>query len=67
MLQDDTIEYPVQIQGKVRGKITVPADADAAAVEAMALADERIAALLDGTAPRKVIVVPGRIVNIIPG
>jgi len=67
MLQDDTIEYPVQIQGKVRGKISVPADANAKAVEAVALADERIAALLDGTPPRKVIVVPGKIVNIIPG
>ena len=66
MLRNDSIEYPVQLKGKVRAKITMPADADAAAVEAAALADDRIAALLDGTPPRKVIVVQGKIVNIIP-
>jgi leucyl-tRNA synthetase len=64
-LTDDTIEMPVQILGKVRGKITVPADADPKAVEALALADERIAEQLEGKNVAKVIVVPGRIVNII--
>ncbi|MCH2135129.1 MAG: leucine--tRNA ligase [Phycisphaerales bacterium] len=66
MLQDDTLELPVQIKGKVRGRIEVPANADPATVETITLADERIAELLNGATPRKVIVVPGRIVNIIP-
>ncbi len=65
MLVADTIEYPVQILGKMRGKITVPAGADAKAVEAAALADEKIAALLAGKTVRKLIVVPGKIVNIV--
>jgi leucyl-tRNA synthetase len=66
MLHDDSIEYPIQFKGRIRAKITLPADADAAAVEAAVLADERITTLLEGAAPRKVIVVPGKIVNIIP-
>ncbi|MBZ0171666.1 MAG: class I tRNA ligase family protein, partial [Phycisphaerales bacterium] len=65
MLTDDEIEIPVQILGKVRGKVTVPADADQKAMEAAALGDERIKALLEGKTVRKVIVVPGRLVNIV--
>jgi leucyl-tRNA synthetase len=65
LLVDDTVEYPVQINGKVRGRVTVAADADAAAVEAAALADEKVRASLDGSTPTKVIVVPGRMVNIV--
>jgi leucyl-tRNA synthetase len=65
MLVADTIEYPVQINGKVRGHVTVAADLDAAAVEAAALADEKVVASLAGATPRKVIVVPGRMVNIV--
>jgi leucyl-tRNA synthetase len=64
-LVDDTVEYPVQVNGKVRGRFEVAADADPATVEAKALADERIVALLDGKTPKKVIVVPGRMVNIV--
>ncbi len=64
-LVDETIEYPVQVNGKVRGRITVATDADMAAVEAAALTDERIVASLDGGTPRKVIVIPGRMVNIV--
>ena len=64
-LVDDTIEYPVQVNGKLRGHVTVPADADAAAVEAAALADARVAAAVDGATPKKVIVVPGRMVNVV--
>lgn len=67
MLQESTIELPVQIKGKIRSKIQLPADADEATVKEIALADERIAELLDGSEIRKIIVVPGRIVNIIPG
>ncbi len=61
----ETIEYPIQVNGKVRSRVTVAADAGASDVEAAALADERIALLLAGKAPRKVIVVPGRLVNVV--
>ncbi|GAA5045755.1 leucine--tRNA ligase [Nocardia callitridis] len=65
LLVDESVEYPIQVNGKVRSRIQVPADADKGAIEAAALADEKIAALLDGAAPRKLIVVPGRLVNIV--
>jgi len=65
MLTDDEVEIAVQILGKVKARITVPADADKAALEKLALADETIAGLLDGKTVRKVIVVPGRLVNIV--
>ncbi len=64
-LVDDTVELAVQINGKVRSRIVVPADADASAIEAVALADAKVVASLGGQAPRKVIVVPGRAVNIV--
>jgi leucyl-tRNA synthetase len=65
MLVDDTVEVPVQIMGKVRGRIVVPSDADAAAMEAAALADERIRELIEGKTVRKVVVIPGRLVNVV--
>jgi leucyl-tRNA synthetase len=65
MLVDDEIEIPVQILGKLRSKITVPADADETTMRERALADDRIAKLLEGKTVRKVIVVPGRLVNIV--
>ncbi|WP_319452902.1 MULTISPECIES: leucine--tRNA ligase [unclassified Mycobacterium] len=64
-LVEDTIEYPVQVNGKVRGRVTVAADADADALEAAALADEKVAAFLAGATPKKIIVVAGRLVNIV--
>jgi leucyl-tRNA synthetase len=64
-LVEDTVEYPVQVNGKVRGRITVPADADADAVEAAALADEKVRTSLAGATPKKVIVVAGRLVNLV--
>ena len=64
-LVEDTVEYPVQVNGKVRGRVTVPADADADNVEAAALADEKVVAFLDGRTPKKVIVVAGRLVNVV--
>ena len=66
LLVDDTVEYPIQVKGKVRARITVAADAPAADIEAAALADEKIVELLAGVAPRKVVVVPGRMVSIVP-
>ena len=65
LAKEDTIEMPVQINGKLRAKITVPADADAAQLEAAAKADPRIAELLAGKADREIVVVPGRMVNIV--
>jgi len=64
-LVEDTVEYPVQVNGKVRGRITVPADADADSVEAAALADEKVQTSLAGATPKKVIVVAGRLVNLV--
>jgi leucyl-tRNA synthetase len=64
-LVEDTVEYPVQVNGKVRGHVTVPADADADTLEAAALADEKVLAFLNGATPKKVIVVAGRLVNIV--
>ncbi len=64
-LVDDTIEYPVQVNGKVRGRIIVATDADPATIEAVALADDKVIAATDGKSPKKVIVVPGRMVNIV--
>ncbi|WP_405148937.1 leucine--tRNA ligase [Nocardia salmonicida] len=66
LLVADSVEYPIQVKGKVRSRIQVPADADSAAIEAAALADEKVIALLEGQAPRKIIVVPGKMVNIVP-
>ncbi|MEX2214261.1 MAG: leucine--tRNA ligase [Phycisphaeraceae bacterium] len=65
LLVESTVDYPVQVNGKMRGKITVPADADDQAIEAAARADEKVAAQLEGKTIRKVIVVKGRMVNII--
>ncbi|ASW88489.1 leucine--tRNA ligase [Mycobacterium marseillense] len=64
-LVDDTVEYPVQVNGKVRGRVTVAADADQDTLKAAALADEKVQAFLAGANPRKVIVVPGRLVNLV--
>ncbi len=65
LLVEDTVEIPIQVKGKVRSRVTVAADADEATVTATALADEKVAVLLDG-APRKVIYVPGKMINIVP-
>jgi leucyl-tRNA synthetase len=65
LLVDDTVEVPVQVNGKVRSRIMVAADADQATMEATALADPKVQAALGGNAPKKVIVVPGRMVNIV--
>jgi leucyl-tRNA synthetase len=64
-LVDDTVEYPIQVNGKVRSRVTVPSSATQDEVRAAALAEEKITALIDGGEPRKVIVVPGRLVNVV--
>ncbi len=65
MLVDDQVEVPVQVNGKVRAKIMLPAKADKAQAEAVALADERVRELLNGQTPKKVIVVPGKLINFV--
>ena len=67
LLVDETIEIPVQVNGKVRGTVRVASDADQAEMEAVARADERIAALLADGQIRKVVVVPRRLVNFVVG
>lgn len=64
-LTDAHVEIVVQIMGKVRGKITIASDADEKSTEAAALADPHIVELLKDKTVRKVIVVPGRLVNIV--
>ncbi len=64
-LQRDEIELMLQINGKLRGSILVPAAADKAHIEAAALASEAFIKQAEGAAPKKVIVVPGRLVNIV--
>ncbi|GAA2822069.1 leucine--tRNA ligase [Saccharopolyspora taberi] len=64
-LVEDTVEYPIQFNGKVRSRIVVAASAGQDEVKAAALADEKVVAALDGREPRKVIVVPGRLVNVV--
>ncbi|WP_373324834.1 leucine--tRNA ligase [Actinocatenispora rupis] len=64
-LTADAVVYPVQVNGKVRGRVEVASDADDATVQAAALADEKVAAALAGRTPRKVIVVSGRMVSIV--
>jgi leucyl-tRNA synthetase len=65
LLQRESVPIVVQVNGKRRDEIQVPADADAAALEAAALASEKVRKHLDGREPRKVIVVPGRLVNVV--
>jgi leucyl-tRNA synthetase len=65
LLVEDSTEYPIQVNGKVRSRITVPAAAGEDEVRTAALADPKVAELLAGAEPRKVIVVPGRLVNVV--
>jgi leucyl-tRNA synthetase len=65
LLVEDSVEYPVQVNGKVRSRVSVAADADQATVHAAAMADDKVIAALAGAIPKKVIVVAGRMVNIV--
>jgi leucyl-tRNA synthetase len=64
-LHRDTLALVVQVNGKVRAQIDVPADADKATVEETALAASNVQRFIDGKTVRKIIVVPGRLVNIV--
>ena len=65
LLIEDTVTLPIQINGKRRAEITVPKDMTPAEVEKLVLADDAVAKALGGAAPKKLIVVPGRIVNVV--
>jgi leucyl-tRNA synthetase len=65
LIQEDTVEIPVQIKGKLRSKVIVPAGADREALEAAARADAKISELLADQTVVKVVVVPGRLINFV--
>jgi leucyl-tRNA synthetase len=65
-LTRDTVPLVIQVKGKVRGSLEVPADADAATLERLALESDVAAKWLEGLPPRRVIVVPGKLVNLVP-
>ncbi|MCP9824022.1 leucine--tRNA ligase [Synechococcus sp. EJ6-Ellesmere] len=65
-LIQDTVPLVIQVKGKVRGQLEVPADADAATLERLALESDIARKWLEGQAPRRVIVVPGKLVNLVP-
>lgn len=67
LLVEDTLLIPVQVNGKLRDKITVPADASKDQFEQAALASEKVRAFVDGKTIRKMIVVPRKLVNIVVG
>jgi leucyl-tRNA synthetase len=61
----EQLEYPVQVNGKVRARLRLPADTEPSALQHAALQHPRVVELLAGAAPRKIIVVPGRLVSIV--
>ncbi|MDP1668907.1 leucine--tRNA ligase [Phaeovulum sp.] len=65
LLAEDTVTLPIQINGKRRAEITVAKDMPTSEVEKLVLAEETVARVLAGQAPKKLIVVPGRIVNVV--
>ena len=65
LVKADEIEIPVQINGKLKAKLLVPAGIDAAGLEVAALADEAVKQALAGATPKKVIVVPKKLVNLV--
>jgi leucyl-tRNA synthetase len=65
LLRDGTITMPIQVNGKRRGQIEVVKDLKPSEIEKVALTDEAVQRALNGVMPKKVIVVPGRIVNVV--
>ncbi len=66
-LVKDSIDLVVQVNGKMRSQISVPAGADNKVIEEAALADEKVQSFIEGKTIRKIIVVPGRLVNVVAG
>jgi leucyl-tRNA synthetase len=65
LLVSDTIEIPIQVNGKVRSKLSVAPTVTDDELRALALADEKVIALLNGAEPAKVVIVPKRLVNVV--
>jgi leucyl-tRNA synthetase len=65
LLVEDSVEVPVQVNGKIRDRVTVPVDADRKAIEELALASTKVQANIEGKSVKKVIVVPGKLVNLV--
>jgi leucyl-tRNA synthetase len=65
LLRDDTVTLPVQVNGKRRGEVVVPKGAANPVVEKQALSLEAVARMLDGRPPKKIVIVPDRIVNVV--
>ena len=65
LLEDDSVILPIQINGKRRAEISVPKTMSKEDIESLVLADDTVLRFLDGAAPKKLIVVPGRIVNVV--
>ena len=65
MLIEDTVTLPIQINGKRKAEIVLPKDMGKEEVEKAVLADDAVTKALAGASPKKVIVVPGRIVNLV--
>jgi leucyl-tRNA synthetase len=64
-LETDTVSLVLQVNGKLRGNLTVASLADKATIEALAIEHESVQKHLDGRAPKRVIVVPGKLVNVV--
>jgi leucyl-tRNA synthetase len=65
LLIENTVTLPVQINGKKRADVTVPRDAANAEIEAAVLALDEVKSALGGQPPKRVVIVPGRIVNVV--
>ena len=65
MLVDSTVVLPVQVNGKRRGEITVPVGAPRELIEKEVLSLEAVSRMLEGNAPKKLVIVPDRIVNVV--
>ena len=65
LLTEDTITMPIQINGKRRGQIEVKKDLSLSEIEGLALSETAVQKALDGQKPKKVIVVPGRRINVV--
>jgi len=63
--REDEITIPVQVNGKLRARLSVPAEIEAEELESLALSNEEVAPFLEGRTPKKIVVVPGRLVNIV--
>ena len=64
-LTQNSVELVIQVNGKLRGKLSVAIDAETALIEALALQDEHVQKFMEGKPPKKIIVVPKKLVNIV--